>query len=157
VLGPSTGHFIGVSGSSIGSRLWVVFCIHVPYRSGFLPDLLAGRVQIVFSTISTSIQHIRSGMLRALAVTTATRSEVLPDVPTLAEFVPGYEADQWYGVGAPKDTPAEVIEKLNKQIGVVVADPVVNARFAGLGVERLSMTSAEFGTFSVARPRSGAR
>ena len=85
-------------------------------------------------------------MLRALAVTTATRSDALPDIPTLTEFVPGYEASQWYGVGAPKDTPAAVIDKLNKEINAVAADPI-KARLAGLGVDPMSMTSAEFGKF----------
>ena len=84
-------------------------------------------------------------MLRALAVTTATRSDVLPDIPTLAEFVPGYEARQWYGVGAPKDTPAEVIDKLNNEINAVAADPLIKARLAGLGVDPMSMTSTAFG------------
>jgi tripartite-type tricarboxylate transporter receptor subunit TctC len=101
--------------------------VHVPYRGGYVPDLLSGQVQVVFGTVSTSIQYIRSGMLRALAVTTAARSDVLPDVPTLAEFVPGYEASQWYGVGAPKDTPAEVIEKLNNEIKTIAADPTIKA------------------------------
>jgi tripartite-type tricarboxylate transporter receptor subunit TctC len=84
-------------------------------------------------------------MLRALAVTTATRSDVLPDIPTLAEFVPGYEANQWYGVGAPKDTPAEVIDQLNIEINAAVADPLIKERLAGLGVDPVSMTSAAFG------------
>jgi tripartite-type tricarboxylate transporter receptor subunit TctC len=121
--------------------------VHVPYRGGYLPDLLSGQVQVVFGTISTSIQYIRGGTLRALAVTTATRSDVLPDIPTLGEFLPGYEVSQWYGVGAPKDTPAEVIEKLNKEINAVTADPLIKARLAGLGVNALSMTSAAFGKF----------
>ena len=82
-----------------------------------------------------------------MAVTTATRSDVLPDIPTLGEFLPGYEVSQWYGVGAPKDTPAEVIEKLNKEINAVTADPLIKARLAGLGVNPLSMTSAAFGKF----------
>jgi tripartite-type tricarboxylate transporter receptor subunit TctC len=119
--------------------------VHVPYRGGFVPDLLSGQVQVVFCTISTSIQYIRGGMLRALAVTTATRSDVLPDIPTLAEFVPGYEASAWFGVGAPKDTPAEVIDKLNNEINAVAADPLRKARLAGLGVASMSMTSAAFG------------
>ena len=123
--------------------------VHVPYRGGYVPDLLSGQVQVVFSTISTSIQYIRGGMLRALAVTTATRSDVLPDIPTLAEFVPGYEASQWYGVGAPKDTPAEVIDKLNNDINAVAADPLIKARLAGLGVDPMSMTSAAFGKLIV--------
>jgi len=119
--------------------------VHVPYRGGYVPDLLSGQVQVVFGTISTCIQYIRGGMLHALAVTTATRSDVLPDIPTLAEFVPGYEARQWYGVGAPKDTPAEVIDKLNNEINAVAADPLIKARLAGLGVDPMSMTSTAFG------------
>jgi tripartite-type tricarboxylate transporter receptor subunit TctC len=121
--------------------------IHVPYRGGYVPDLLSGQVQVAFGTISSLHQYIRGGMLRALAVTTATRSDVLPDIPTLAEFVPGYEASQWYGVGAPKDTPAEVIDKLNKEINAVAADPLIKARLAGLGVDPMSITSAAFGKF----------
>jgi tripartite-type tricarboxylate transporter receptor subunit TctC len=121
--------------------------VHVPYRGGYLPDLLSGQVQVVFGTISTCIQYIRGGMLRALAVTTATRSDVLPDVPVLGEFVPGYEASQWYGVGAPKDTPAEVIDRLNKEIDAVAADPNVNSRLAGVGVHPMPMTSAAFAKF----------
>src|SRR5262244_2281363 len=132
--------------------------VHVPYRGGYVPDLLSGQVQIAFGTISTNIQYIRGGMLRALAVTTATRSDVLPDIPEgasvsvaagapLAEFVTGYEASQWYGVGAPKDTPAEVIDKLNKEINAVAADPLIKTRLASLGVDPMSMTSAAFGKF----------
>jgi tripartite-type tricarboxylate transporter receptor subunit TctC len=121
--------------------------VHIPHRGGYVPDLLSGQVQVVFGTIASSIQYIRGGMLRALAVTTATRSDVLPDIPTLAEFVPSYEASQWYGVGAPKDTPAEVIDKLNTEINAVAADPLIKARFAGLGVDPMSMTSAAFGKF----------
>jgi tripartite-type tricarboxylate transporter receptor subunit TctC len=119
--------------------------VHVPYRGGFVPDLLSGQVQVAFGTISTCIQYIRGGMLHALAVTTATRLDVLPDIPTLAEFVPGYEASAWYGVGAPKDTPAAVIDKLNNGINAVAADPLIKARLAGLGFDPMSMTSAAFG------------
>jgi tripartite-type tricarboxylate transporter receptor subunit TctC len=119
--------------------------IHVPYRGGYYPDLLSGQVQIAFGATASCIEYIRGGMLRALAVTTAARSDVLPDVPTLAEFVPGYEASQWYGVGAPKDTPAEVIDKLNNEINTVAADPLIKARLTGLGVDPMSMTSAAFG------------
>jgi tripartite-type tricarboxylate transporter receptor subunit TctC len=121
--------------------------VHVPYRGGYVPDLLSGQLQVVFGTISSNIQYIRGGMLRALAVTTATRSPVLPDIPTLAEFVPGYDVSQWYGVGAPKDTPAEVIDRLNKEINAVAADPLIKERLAGLGVDTMSMTPAAFGTF----------
>jgi tripartite-type tricarboxylate transporter receptor subunit TctC len=121
--------------------------LHVPYRGGYVPDLLSGQVQIVFGTISSCIQYIRGGMLRALAVTTTTRSDVLPDIPTLAEFVPGYEGSQWYGVGAPKDTPDQVIDKVNEEINAIATDPAIKARFAGLGVDTISMTSAAFGKF----------
>jgi tripartite-type tricarboxylate transporter receptor subunit TctC len=123
--------------------------VHVPYRGGYVPDLLSGQVQVVFSTISSSIQYVRNGMLRALAVTTATRSDVLPDIPTLGEFVPGYEASQWYGVGAPKEAPAEVLEMLNKAVNAVAADPSIKARLAGVGVDPTPMTSAAFGAFIV--------
>lgn len=119
--------------------------VHVPYRGGYVPDLLSGQVQVVFGTMSSCIQYVTGGMLRALAVTTATRSDALPDIPTLTEFVPGYEASQWYGIGAPKDTPAAVIDKLNKEINAVAADPIIKARLAGLGVDPISTTSAEFG------------
>jgi tripartite-type tricarboxylate transporter receptor subunit TctC len=119
--------------------------VHVPYRGGYVSDLLSGQVQVVFGTMSSCIQYVTGGMLRALAVTTATRSDALPDIPTLTEFVPGYEASQWYGIGAPKDTPAAVIDKLNKEINAVAADPIIKARLAGLGVDPMSTTSAEFG------------
>jgi tripartite-type tricarboxylate transporter receptor subunit TctC len=121
--------------------------VHVPYRGGYVSDLLSGQVQVFFGTISTNIQYIRGEMLRALVVTTTTRSEVLPDIPALAEFVPGYEGSQWYGVGAPKDTPADVIDKLNKEINAVATDPTIKARLADLGVDPMSMTSAAFGKF----------
>ena len=124
-----------------------VSLVHVPYRGGYLPDLLSGQVQVVFGTISTCIQYVRSGMLRALAVTTAKRWDELPDIPTLGEFVPGYEASQWYGVGAPKDTPSEVIDKLNQEITAVVADPVMKRRLADVGVEAMLMTPTAFGKF----------
>jgi len=124
-----------------------VSLVHVPYRGGYLPDLLSGQVQVVFGTISTCIQYVRSGMLRALAVTTAKRWDELPDIPTLGEFVPGYEASQWYGVAAPKDTPGEVIDKLNQEITAVVADPVMKRRLADVGVEAMLMTPTAFGKF----------
>jgi tripartite-type tricarboxylate transporter receptor subunit TctC len=120
--------------------------VHVPYRGGYVPDLLGGQTQVVFGTIATCIQLI-SGKLRALAVTTATRSPALPDVPVMSESVPGYVANQWYGLGAPRNTPAEVIDKLNKEINAVTADPNMKARLDGLGVDPMSMTSAEFGRF----------
>jgi tripartite-type tricarboxylate transporter receptor subunit TctC len=121
--------------------------VHVPYRGAgpAFNDLLAGQVQVMFPTTVSWIGYIRAGRLRALAVTTATRSDVLPDIPTVDEFVPGYEASQWYGVGAPKDTPAEIVEKLNKEINAGLADPNMKARFADLGGTVLAGSAADFG------------
>jgi len=109
--------------------------VHVAYRGSppALTDLLAGQVQIMFSPMSSSIEYVRAGRLRALAVTTATRSEALPNVPTVAEFVPGYEASGWFGIAAPGNTPVEIIEKLNQSINAGLADPKLRARLAGLG------------------------
>ena len=98
-----------------------------------LTDLLGGQVQVTFDLTTSSIEYIRSGKLRALAVTTTARSEALPDIPTVAEFVPGYEASSWNGIGAPKDTPPDIIDKLNKEINAGLADPKIKARFADLG------------------------
>ena len=99
----------------------------------------------MFATTASSIEYIRAGKLRALAVTTATRSEALPDIPTVGEFVPGYEASAWYGVGAPKNTPAEIVEKLNKEINAGLADPKIKARLADLGGTALPGSPADFG------------
>jgi tripartite-type tricarboxylate transporter receptor subunit TctC len=120
---------------------------HVPYRGNFVPDLISGHVQVVFAPITHLIAYLRSGQIRALAVTTVTRAEALPDVPTLAEFVPGYEATGWYGIGAPKGTPAEVIDKLNKETGTVLADPQFSARLIDLAAVPTPMTPAEFKKF----------
>jgi tripartite-type tricarboxylate transporter receptor subunit TctC len=121
--------------------------VHVPYRGGgpALNDLLAGQVQVMFPTTVSSIGYIRAGRLRALAVTAATRSEALPDIPTVGEFVPGYEASNWYGVGAPKATPAEIVEKLNKEINAGLADPNMKARLVDLGGTVLAGSPADFG------------
>jgi tripartite-type tricarboxylate transporter receptor subunit TctC len=124
-----------------------VHLVHVPYRGAYMPDLLAGQMQVVFGPIAQSVELIRTGKLRALAVTTAKRLEVLPDVPSVGEFVRGYEAAGWYGIGAPKNTPAEIIDKLNKATNGALADPKLKARLADLGVRPTSMTPAEFGTF----------
>src|SRR5262245_1922362 len=126
--------------------------LHVPYRGGApaLTDLLAGQVQVMFDTLSTSIEHIRAGKLRPLAVTDATRLEVLPDIPTVGEFVPGYEAVGWQGVGAPRNTPVEIIDKLNKEINAGLADPRMKARLADLGYTVLASSPADFGTFIAA-------
>lgn len=119
----------------------------VPYRGGApsLIDLLAGQVQLLFDPIPASTEYIRTGKLRALAVTTATRSDALPDIPTVGEFVPGFEASTWYGVGAPKNTPAEIIDKLNVAINSAIADPKLKARLADLGGTALPGSPADFG------------
>ena len=118
----------------------------VAYRGGgpALIDLLGGQMQVMFEPTVAALEFIRSGKLRALAVTTATRSEVLPDIPTVSEFVPGYEASQWYGIGAPKDTPPDVVATLNKEINAALADPKLRARLADLGGIPTPMTPAEF-------------
>ena len=121
--------------------------LHVPYRGNFMPDLLGGQVQVVFAPITHLIGYIRTGKLRVLAVTSATRSAALPDVPAMAEFVPGYDASGWYGIGAPKKTPVEIIDRLNKEINAALADPKMKARLADLGAVPMSMTPAEFGQF----------
>jgi tripartite-type tricarboxylate transporter receptor subunit TctC len=120
---------------------------HVPYRGSapMLTDLLGGQVQVTFDNMPSSIEHIRAGRLRALAVTTAMRSEALPDVPLVADFVPGYEASAWFGVGAPKGTPPEIIALLNKEINAAVADPNVRARLVDMGGMMINGTPAEFG------------
>jgi tripartite-type tricarboxylate transporter receptor subunit TctC len=120
--------------------------VHVPYRGGApaLSDLIAGQVQVMLSNFPAA-EYIRAGKLRALAVTTAVRSAELPDVPTVGEFVPGYEASAWYGIGAPKGTPAEIIGTLNREINTALADPKVSARIADFGGVPIAMTPAEFG------------
>jgi tripartite-type tricarboxylate transporter receptor subunit TctC len=119
--------------------------LHVPYRGSFITDLLSGQVQVVFGPITQLIEYIRTGKLRALAVTTATRQAMLPDSPTLGEFVPGYEASVWYGFGAPKNTPTEIIDRLNQEINAALADPKMKARLADLGDTVLSGSPADFG------------
>jgi tripartite-type tricarboxylate transporter receptor subunit TctC len=121
--------------------------VNVPYRSNYLPDLLSGQVQASFTPILQSVGYIRAGQLRALAVTTAKRSDALPGIPTAGDFVPGYEADVWDAMGAPANTPPEIIDTLNKTINAALADPQVKARFADLGAEPMIMTPAEMGTF----------
>jgi len=121
--------------------------LHVPYRGSYLPDLLGGQVQVVFAAIPAVIGYIRAGKLRALAVTSATRSDALPDVPTMGEFVRGYEASGWYGLCAPKSTSAEIIDKLNNEINVALADPKIKARLADIGAVPMPTSPAEFGKF----------
>jgi tripartite-type tricarboxylate transporter receptor subunit TctC len=121
--------------------------IHVPYRGDSLAiiDLLGGHVQVYFGSVAGSIPHLRTGRLRGLAVTSATRSELLPDLPTMAEFVPGYEVSAWWGIGAPKNTPTEIITKLNHEINVALVSPVMKARFADHGGVALGGSPADFG------------
>jgi tripartite-type tricarboxylate transporter receptor subunit TctC len=120
--------------------------VHVPYRgaSPALTALLGGQVQVFFSPLSTAVENVKAGKLRALAVTTANRSEMLPDVPTMSEFVPGYEASNWYGIVAPKNTPAAVIDKLNKEINAVLADRGMRARITDLGETVLGGSPADY-------------
>jgi tripartite-type tricarboxylate transporter receptor subunit TctC len=121
--------------------------VHVPYRGSgpALTDLLAGQVQVMFDVTSTSAAHVKAGKLRALAVTTATRADVLPDVPVMADFVPGYESSAWVGFGAPRDTPAAVIDSLNKEVNAGLADAAIAASIARLGGTVIAMSPAEFG------------
>jgi len=123
--------------------------LHVPFRGGgpAVLALLAGQVQIFFGTVSVSIDHIRSGRLRALAVTARTRMDVLPDVPPVGDFLSGYEASGWEGIGAPKDTPAQIIETLNREINVAMADAGFRSRLANLGVEGFASSPAELASF----------
>jgi len=121
--------------------------VHVPYRGSFMPDLLAGQVQMTINPIPQATEYVTTGKLRALAVTTAKRLPALPDIPALSEFVPGYEAVGWYGLCVPKGTPAEIVGKLNEATNAALADPKLKARLVGLGVEPVTMTPAEFGKF----------
>ena len=141
---------IGTSGHVAGELFKMmahVDMVHVPYRGGApaIIDLLGGQVQVLFDPVSSSTEYIRAGKLRALAVTTATRSEAFPDIPTVADFVPGYEASAFFGVGAPKNTPADIIEKLNKEINAGLADPKLKARLADLGGTVIAGSPADFG------------
>jgi tripartite-type tricarboxylate transporter receptor subunit TctC len=118
--------------------------VHVPYRANPRPDLLGGQVQVMFDTVPASIEYIRAGKLRALAVTSATRLPALPDVPTVAEFLPGYEASGWQGLAAPRGTPTEIVERLNTEINAALADAGIRAQFANLGALPTPMRPAEF-------------
>jgi tripartite-type tricarboxylate transporter receptor subunit TctC len=121
--------------------------VHVPYRTNYMSDLIGGQVQAVINPIPQSMEFVKAGKVRALAVTTKTRLDALPDLPTAAEFVPGYEALGWYGIGAPKDTPADIVEKLNGALNAALAEPAAKARLADLGVEPMRMTPQEFAQF----------
>jgi tripartite-type tricarboxylate transporter receptor subunit TctC len=140
------GSTIHVSGE-LFKMMTGVSMTHIPYKGAApaLADMIGGQVQVMFDNIPTSIEFIRAGKLRPLAVTTATRSAVLPDLPTVGDFLPGYEASSWYGIGAPKGTPAEIIDKLNKVINTILADPKTKARFAELSAAVLAGSPADFG------------
>ena len=143
---PGIGSSVHLAGE-LFKTMTGVDLVPVHYNTSYVPDLLAGQVQVVFSPIPTMIEHIRAGKVRALAVTSDTRSQALPDIPTVADFVPGYEAIVWNGVVAPKNTPVEIIDKLNREITASVNDPKIVAQFANMGSVPKSMTPADFGKF----------
>jgi tripartite-type tricarboxylate transporter receptor subunit TctC len=148
---------LNMASSGVGSTIHVagelfkmmagVDMVHVPYRGGAaaMLDMVSGRDQVMFDNLPTSIEFIKAGKIRALAVTTATRSEVFPELPTVAEYVPGYEASAWYGVGAPKGIPREIVDTLNKTINASLAEPKVKAQLADLGASLLPGSAADFG------------
>jgi tripartite-type tricarboxylate transporter receptor subunit TctC len=141
-----TGTSIHVTGE-LFKMMAGVNLVHVPYHGSApaLTDMISGQVQVMFDVLTSSLQHIRSGALRALAVTTATRSEALPDLPTVGDFLPGYEASAWYGVAAPKNTPSEIVAKLNMEINAGLADSKLRARLADLGGTVIPGSPADFG------------
>jgi tripartite-type tricarboxylate transporter receptor subunit TctC len=131
--------------------------VHVPYRGSQFPDLLSGQVQVTFNPLPSSLEFIRAGKLRALAVTAAMRQGVLPDIPTVGEFVPGYEATAWFGIGAPKNTPTEIVDKLNREINAGLADPELKARLVDLGGETFAGSPEDFAKFIAAETEKWAK
>jgi tripartite-type tricarboxylate transporter receptor subunit TctC len=133
--------------------------VHVPYRGGapMVTDLVGGQVQVGFDVMVTSLPHIRRGKLKALGVLGQDRFNLLPDVPTIAETVPGYEAGTWAGVGAPRGTPPEIIERLNREISAALADPAIKARLAEVGTLPMILTTAQFGAFISAEAEKWAK
>ena len=148
---PGIGSTIQLCGE-LFNMMTGVKMVHVPYRGNApaLTDLVAGQVQMMFADTPSSIEHVKAGKLRALAVTTAERSEILPEVPTVSEFLPSFEASNWFGVAAPKNTPPEIIDKLNKEINITLAEPEIKARLADLGVASLAGSPTDFGRFIAA-------
>jgi tripartite-type tricarboxylate transporter receptor subunit TctC len=151
----TTSHVVG----ELFKMMAEVDMVHVPYGSAapVLTNLLSGQVQVTFDSMASSIENVRTGKLRALAVTTATRSEVMPDVPTVGEFVPGYEASTWTGISAPTHTPVEIVERLNREINAALINPEVKMRLTELGGGEMSMTPTEFGKFFVEDTEKWAR
>ena len=145
-----TGYASHLSGE-LFKMMTGVNMVHVPYRgqAPAMTDLLGGQVQVMFDSVVSSLPHIRAGKLRPLAVTTSTRSEALPDIPTVGDFVAGYETSIWFGVGAPRNTPSEIVDRLNKEINAGLADPKIKSRFAELGGTTLSGSPADFGKLIV--------
>ncbi len=143
---PGIGSINHVAGEMFKMMAGVAL-VHIPYRSSQFPDLLGGQVQVTFNPLPSSLDFIRSGKLRGLAVTSAMRSDALPDVPTVGEFLPGYEATAWFGIGTPKNTSAEIVESLNKTINAGLADPQFAGRLIDLGGVPTPMTPGEFGKF----------
>jgi tripartite-type tricarboxylate transporter receptor subunit TctC len=143
---PGSGSINHVAGE-LFNMMAGVNLVHVPYRTSQFPDLLSGQVQVTFNPLPSSLDFVRSGKLRGLAVTAATRSEALPDLPTVGEFLPGYEATAWFGIGVPKDTPAAIVGTLNTAINVGLADPRFKARLVDLGGAPTPLSSAEFRSF----------
>src|SRR5262249_55410791 len=139
----STPHMAGELFKMMSS----VDMVHVPYRgeAPALTDILGGQVQVMFGTLPAAIEYVRAGRLRPLAVTTATQTEALPDLPIVGDFVPGYEASSWYGIGAPKNTPPEIVDKLHKEVNAGLANPKVKAQLADLGGTVLGGSPADFG------------
>jgi tripartite-type tricarboxylate transporter receptor subunit TctC len=153
-----TGTVVHVSGELI-KMMAGVDMVHVPYRGvgPALADLLGGQVQVMFDLLPSSIEHIRAGALRALAVTTATRSQELPDIPTVGEFLPGYETSTSYGIGAPQQTPREIVDKLNEEINAALVDRQITTRFADLGGTPLVLSPADFGKLMADETRKWAK
>lgn len=151
----TSGHLSG----ELFKSMTGVDMVHVPYRGGppAVTDLIGGRVHVLFDVVTNSIEHIRSGKLRALAVTTEARAETLPEIPTVGEFVPGYEASFWYGLGAPKDTPAEIVQTLSKEVNLALADPKIRTRLADLGGTVLALSPADFAKFIAAETEKWAK
>jgi tripartite-type tricarboxylate transporter receptor subunit TctC len=143
---PGNGSATNVAGELFKAMAGVDL-VHVPYRGSYLPDLISGQVQVAFAPIAQSLELIKAGKLRALGGSSVTPSDALPDIPAIAEFVPGYEAYIWSGIGAPTKTPADIVGMLNKEINAALADPTIKARLVSLGAEPMPMSPTEFEKF----------